>query len=149
MLRGDLNTPNPPLPYAPAALSLGVGWLSNIEARTRALAAQIKLNPAYKQQMGVDKGIVPSAGAVALSVRAIARPLSRVDIRVKRGGYAAVALYSRRGTVWEEIAVLNAQCYEDQRAPLVAWQPEQRIQGYQGNACVGDVSEVIAVVTQP
>lgn len=153
VLRGDLNTPNPPLPNPPAALTLGIGWLGNIEARTRQLVAQIKANTAYTEQIGQDMGIEPVAGSASLSVRAIARPLSRVDIRVTRGGYAAVALDSRRGGGdWEQIAVLNAATYEDQRPPLTAGQPETReyrIQGYQGNARVGDVSETVAVVTEP
>lgn len=153
ILRGDLNTPNPQLPSAPAALTLGVGWLANIEARTRQLVAQIKANAAYTAQMGQDMGIIPSGGAVALSIKATPRPLSRVDLRVTRGGYSGVALDSRRGGGgWEQIAVLNAATYEDQRPPLVPGQPEQReyrIQGYQGNARVGDVSEVVSVVTQP
>lgn len=153
VLRGDLNTPNPPLPNPPAALTLGLGWQANIEARTRQLAAQIKANTAYTTQMGEDMGIEPTGGAVALSVRAVARPNHRVDVRVTRGGYPAAALDSRRnGGPWEQIAVLVNATWEDTRPPLVPGQPETReyrAQGYQGNARVGDVSETVAVVTEP
>lgn len=154
VLHGALNTPNPVVPNVPGALTLGLGWLANIEARTRQLANQIKANTAYTAQMGQDMGIVdttvPSGNVV---VFATALTQSQVDIRVTKGGYAVVVLDSRRGGGnWEQLAVMTTANYVDARPPLTAGQPEQReyrAQGYQNNQRVGALSPIVSAVTVP
>jgi hypothetical protein len=154
VLHGVINTPNPQIPNVPAVLSLGLGWLANIEARTRQLVAQIKANGAYTAQMGQDMGIVDgSAPSGNVTVVATALTQSQIDIRVGKGGYAVVVLESRRaGGAWELIATLTTAHYVDNRAPLVPGQPEQReyrAQGFENNQRVGALSPVVSAVTVP
>lgn len=154
VLHGQLNTPAPPLPNVPAVVSMPLGWLPNLEARTRQLANQIKSNGAYTAQMGQDMGIVgstPPTGQVSVTATALTQ--SQVDVRVLKAGYAVVVVDSRRGGgAWEQLAVLTTASYVDNRPPLTPGQPEQRdyrAQGYVNNARTGPMSAVVSVVTVP
>ena len=154
VLHGELNLPNPPLPTVPGAISLGLGWMANIEARTRQYVAQIKANAAYTNQMGQDMGIfgvTPPAGQVTVTAQALTQ--SQVAIQVFKAGFGTVVLDSRvAGGAWEQIAFLTDVNYVDARAPLVAGQPEvreYRVQGYEDNARQGALSPVVQVVTVP
>lgn len=154
VLHGRLNTPNPPLPTVPGTITLAIGWLANIEDRTRQLVAQIKANAAFTQQMGEDMGIFgtePPVGQVAVQAQALTQ--SQVQITVFKAGFDVVVLDSRRGGgQWEQLAVLTDVDYVDARPPLVAGQPEvreYRCQAYQNNQRTGALSDVVSAVTVP
>ncbi|MBX7135536.1 MAG: hypothetical protein K1X67_22945 [Fimbriimonadaceae bacterium] len=154
MMEGLLNTPTPPAPTPPAAIVLPVGTLGNIEARTRRLVAEIKANPAFTRQMGVDMGIIATPTQLSTpSVAAAALTGSRIALRVKKGGYAVVLLMrSRDGVNWERIGVLDSATFIDDGPPLEDQKPEERhyrVQGYAKNAPVGEYSNVVTVVTIP
>ncbi len=154
VLHGALNTPAPPFPTVPAALTFGLGWLPNIEDRTRQLVNQIKANGAFTPQMGQDMGIFGvSAPAGVVSVDAQALSASQVAITVAKAGYDVVVVDSRRGGgAWEQIATLTTASTTDARPPIVAGQPEQReyrCQGFENNQRTGPISSVVSVVTVP
>lgn len=154
MIRGAINTPTPPAPTVPANITLPVGSLGNIEARTRQLVAQIKANSAFTQQMGEDMGIFPIPVPPGVpSVAASALTGSQIAIRVTKGGYANVVLWRQRGEgPWEQAAILDTANYVDQTPPVVPGQPEERryrVQGYANNAPTGAYSSVVSVVTVP
>jgi len=154
MLRGLINTPTPGAPTLPAALTLALGSLGNIEARTRQLVAQIKSNAAFTQQMGEDMGIFPVTQPLGSpSCTAEALTGHQVRIRIKKGGYANVVLWRQRGGgAWEQLAIVDVATYVDQSPPLVAGQPEERsyrVQGYANAAPEGAYSDTVTVVTIP
>ncbi|MBX7134102.1 MAG: hypothetical protein K1X67_15620 [Fimbriimonadaceae bacterium] len=154
MLEGLLNTPTPPAPTAPAAIVLPPGTLGNIAARTRRLVNEIKANPAYTRQMGVDMGIIQTPKQPTTpSVSATALPGSKISLRVKKGGYAVVVLWRQQGSgPWTQAAILNKASYIDEDPPLTPGMPEERhyrVQGFADNAPTGDYSDVITVVTIP
>lgn len=152
-LHGLLNTPNPPAPTVPTAFVVPIGSLANIEARTRALVAQIKANGAYTAQMGQDMGIVPTAGTLGTpEVFATVQP-GKVILRGNRAGYPALALFRQIGTgAWVQIAVMTSATFEDLDPSTIPSQPEARnyrVQGYVNSQLTGSYSNIVAVVTVP
>ena len=155
VLHGDLNTPNPVPPTVPASIVMPLGWLANIEARTRQLVTQIRANGAFTQQMAEDMGIVstPTEPGQVEILSAIPTSGGRVDLTVLKAGYGVVALDSRRaGGDWEQIALLTTASYEDARPLVVGGQPEERdyrCQAYENNGRTGSVSATVTVTASP
>ena len=140
---------------AVGVIVLGLGWLPNIEDRTRQGVAQIKANSAFTQQMGEDMNIfgttVPPGQVLVSSAQALSG--SQVAITAYKAGFALVTLRSRRGGgSWETLAVMDTPNFLDNRPPLVPGQPEQReytVQGYENQQNQGAVSPIVTAVTLP
>ena len=154
VLRGDPLAPIPVAPVAPATLSLALGALPGIEARTRAFATTIKASPNFTPAIGEAYGIVgtsPVQGTPTLAVTSLTG--SQVRLRIGKAGFSVLAVDSRRGGgSWEQIGVSQTAEFIDTRAPLVPGQPEQReyrVQGMLNNARTGDPSDIVSVVTTP
>lgn len=155
ILEGDLGIAMPTLPAVPTNPAYGVGSAPSIEARTRQLAAIVKASVGYTESIGELYGIVapaaPPAGVPSLVGTALTA--SQVSLAVSKAGHALVAIDSRRGGgAWEQIGVAQVATFIDDRAPLVAGQPElreYRAQAMENNVRVGAVSAIISVVTVP
>ena len=156
ILRGDPAAALPGLPTLPAALTVPLGGLPGIEARTRSFANIIKADADYTPQVGEDYGIVAVAGGGPTTPGLVATALpgtSQVSLAIAKGGYSVVAIDMRRGGGgWVQIGVSQTATFVDATAPLVAGQPEvreYRAQGMVGNARVGNLSAVVSAVTVP
>lgn len=155
ILRGDHLAPMPALPVAPADLTVVIGGLPGIEARTRGYVSTIKASSAYTTAVGEAYGIVaPEPGVPGPpTVSATALPASQVRLAIGKAGYSVLAVDSRRGGGgWEQIGVSMTAEYIDTRAPLTPGTPEQReyrVQGMEENARVGFLSDVSIAVTTP
>jgi hypothetical protein len=155
ILAGSATEPMPPVPTPPAAITVPVGALPGIEARTRLFASIIRAQPTYTAQIGELYGIVVPAAASQKTPSLVAQALtvSQVRLKIAKAGFAVLAVDSRRGGgEWEPIGVSQTAVYIDARAPLTAGQPElreYRCQGLQYNARVGAMSGVVSAVTIP
>ena len=155
VLRGPHGTALPGAPVPPAAISVPVGAVAAIEDYTRRLVAQIKAHSAYTEAIGQAMGIVgPGAGAHGTpAVVAQALTQSQVSLNLTKAGYSVLAIESRRGGgAWEQIGIAQTATYVDQRAPVVAGQPEQReyrVQGMVNNQRDGAFSAISSAVTVP
>lgn len=128
----------PPLPAAdatatpplPATVPVRAGALSRIFD----LVQIIKRCPGYDESIGMDLGIL---GNEATSTATHPTFILKIDgmgaggcgcvnIRIKRYGHYAVALYSRRGGGWELLGIAAKALYLDERPLLVPGQPEVR-----------------------
>jgi hypothetical protein len=154
VFRGLLNDPIPPVPTVPAVIVPPAGAIGGIEAYTRQLAAQIKANSAFTEQMGSDMGITSKPAEVGTpSIQATPLTQSQVQLNVFKAGYDVIAVDSLRGGgQWEQIHLLTSAQIVDNRPPLIAGMPEQRqyrCQGYDNNQRVGALSGIVTVVTNP
>ena len=156
MLFGDKTAPLPTPPTNPAFVVGPGAFLPGIRDRTRDFANIIKASPLYTQAVGEDYGIVAPIGAgpstPAIKVSALAGT-SQVQLRISKGGYAAVAIDMQRGGgVWSEVQRVLTASYVDATPPTVPGQPEQRnyrAQGVVGDVRSGDLSPTVPVVTVP
>jgi hypothetical protein len=122
----------PPLPTLPGSLT---GVKPGALQRTFDLVAVLKRSPGYTEAIGQDLGIVGEADTTVytrpdftLKVEGLGSGgCNCVKVRHKRYGHYAVAVYSRRGTGdWELLHISAESPYLDERALLVAGQPEIR-----------------------
>jgi hypothetical protein len=152
---GNRNVPAPIPPVAPPGIAPAVGSMNGIVERTRRFIRVIKAAPGYTRAVGESYGVVPPERARPGTPRVSAEALSgtRVRLRLFKAGYSFFAIDSRRGSGgWEQVGYSSRAVYLDDRAPLVAGQPEQReyrVQGIVGNTRTGDLSDVASVVTVP
>lgn len=155
MLEGAIGTPAPSIPTVPAALTLAVGTLPSVEARTRQYAALIRASVGYTDAIGEQYGLIaiPGGGATTPSLVAAALSGAQVRLAISKAGYSVLAIDSRRGGgAWEQIGISMTAEYIDARALLVAGQPEvreYRAQGMENNARVGAMSPVVSAVAVP
>jgi len=155
LMAGNRNVPAPAPPVAPAALSLAVGSMQGIVDRSRRFIRVIKASEGYTRAVGEAYGIVPPErprhGTPTVSAEAIMG--GPVRLRLFKAGYSFFAIDSRRGGGdWEQIGFSNRALFLDERAPLVAGQPElreYRVRGIVGNTRTGELSDVASVVTLP
>lgn len=155
LMAGNRIVPAPAPPVAPAGLVLAPGSMNGIVERTRRYIRVVKASGAYTRAVGEAYGIVPPErarhGTPTVSAEAFANTLVR--LRLFKAGYSFFAIDSRRGGGdWEQIGFSNRALFLDERAPLVAGQPElreYRVQGIVGNTRTGDLSNVVAIVTVP
>lgn len=158
LLSGPNGTTLPPVPTVPAAFTYLSGPatpLPSIEFRTRGFAAIIKASVGYTAEIGEQYGIIAPVADLPTTPSLVAQSLtaSQVRLAIAKAGYDVLAVDSKRGAgVWEQIGVSMTAEYIDNRAPLVASQPEQReyrVQGMQNNARVGATSAIVSAVTVP
>lgn len=119
------------VPPIPATVAVPPGALQRIFD----LVAIIKHSPNYTQAIGQDLGVVGEEDTTVytrpdftLKVEGLGSGgCNCVKVRHKRYGHYAVAVYSRRGTGdWELLHISAESPYLDERALLVAGQPEIR-----------------------
>jgi len=155
MLEGDPGASLPPVPTVPATISVALGALPGIEARTRQFAGILRAAVGYTPEIGELYGIVaPAGGGLATpSLQVFALTASQVRVAISKGGYDVVAIDGRiNGGAWTFLGIAQTAEYLDARAPVVAGQPElreYRAQGMTDNNRVGDNSAVAGVWTLP
>jgi hypothetical protein len=157
VLNGPAGGPFPPAPTAPVAPTFDPASKPAIRPRTRRSAGIVKADSDYSRSVGERFGIIaPEAGPRADPSIRRAEPStgsSRVALRLKKGGYALIAVDMRRsGGAWEQIGVSQTATFVDATPPLVAGQPEQReyrVQGMLANARTGRLSATVSAVTVP
>ena len=156
---GPTGSPTPAVPSAPS-LSVPEGDVPapGIVPRLSKLVQAIRNNPAYTESMGADMGIVPSGPSSSESLKpdasASAGMSSTVKVIFKKNGHDAVIIEGQRGseTGFAQLDKVMRSPWTDNRAPLVAGQPEirkYRLCYCDGDEAVGDFSDVITVVTVP
>ncbi|MBA3724963.1 MAG: hypothetical protein H0W86_00590 [Armatimonadetes bacterium] len=143
-LDSDLGTPTPPVPVPPSAIVPSAGAMVGVEAFTRQLVAQLKahpnMTPAIEAAMGI-RGTADTFGDPEI-ISAIPRGASQVRLRLKKAGYPACAVDSRRpGGAWDEIGISLTAGVSEVR--------EYRIQGVLDNVRQGSISAVVQVATTP
>ena len=143
-LDGPIGVIAPSLPAPPASITLPVGAIASIQARTRQYAALIKAQPTYTHSIGELYGIEPPA----------AGPLADPSVRtaMPTAGTSNVVLNLTKGGAWNQIGVSQTATFTDTTALLVAGQPEQRdyrVQGMLNNARAGGLSATVSAVTVP
>ncbi len=129
-----------------------------VKARIRILVKQIKANSAYTVVIGEDLGIVAPAPPINPNPKpqgsAMALTKSQVQLKFVKGRYTGVQVESKRGaeTQWSVMGSYFRSPLVDERAPLVAGQPEVRSYRYtylDGNDTVGQASDTFTVTTTP
>lgn len=145
----------PTYPAAPATV-----MTAGIFAQIVRLVDRIKNTTGYTTAMGEDLGIEnpvpdPSDPMTAQPTgNAIALPGSQVQIEWVKAGFTGVVVESQRGaeTGWTLLGTDFIAPYVDNRAPLVAGQPEvrkYRLRYLDGDSPVGLYSDIIVVTTIP
>lgn len=157
-LYGTLGSPSPMLPAAGPAITLAVRP-PGIVPRARAMAKRIKAHPAYTTSIGADLGIIgtePSAPATPPKPTFTADVLAGYDVELNfaKAGHDSVHIEGKRAgeTTWTFLARDSYKPYVDNRAALVAGQPEQRqyrMRYVDGDALVGIYSDVVSVTVGP
>ncbi len=151
--KGTGNTPITSFP-APTGMPMPpvTPVIPGVEARFRALAAQIKTNPAYTQAMGEDLGIVADESTTTLTKPTLSLKLVGTEpvVGFKKLSSDGIKLYSKRGaeTDFSFLAVDTRSPYVDNRPNLVPGTTEKRTyQAYfiVNDAVVGGVSDDISI----
>ncbi len=143
------------VPPLPAVVPVPPGALKRIFAFIQA----IKSRPAYTDPLGLTLGIVGSEDTTENPLPTFTLELERssgcecVKVKFKKNGRQGVIIFSRRaGGAWEMLAIDLSSPYLDERALLVAGQPEvreYRLQYYDDAAPVGDFTPVQSVTVTP
>lgn len=154
-LDSDLGTPIPAVPVLPGAIVPPVGAVVGVEAFTRMIVAQLKASAAMTGAIEAAMGIRGPAASFGDPSIISLTPLgaSQVRVRLKKAGYPAVAIDSRRaGGAWDEIGLSLTATFVDARPPLtpgVSEVREYRIQGVLDNVRQGSISAALQVATTP
>lgn len=156
---GPVDSPTPVVPSVPnPGVPEGDMPPPGIRPRMRKLVQAIKNHPNYTDAMGADMGLIAStpseSGTPKPDASGKAKMNSQVELRFKKGGHDAVIIESQRGseTGWTLLDKVLRSPWTDDRAPLVANQPEvrkYRLCYCDSDEAVGDFSDVITVVTVP
>lgn len=129
-----------------------------IVPRVRALAKRLKANAAYTESIGRDLGIArPAIGPVSTAKpTGAAQSLvnSQVQIKFIKNGHAGICIESRRAneTEWAMMGNYLRSPVMDTRSPVVVNQPElrsYRMRYLDGNAAIGEPSDILTVTTMP
>lgn len=158
LLYAPIGTAVPGLPADAAKGSLPLGAIAGIIAWTRQIVQRTKAHPAYTDAIGADFGILPpgpgAAGAQpTLEGSALTGFQVSIDFELLRR--KSIEIHSKRGAEpdFTLLAVDTGPPYIDNRAPLVASTPEQRL--YRGrfrdndDQPIGTWSDIITVTAQP
>ena len=154
LLDGNFRHPLGPVSAPPDPLVMPAGVIAGIKPWTRRLIRQIKSHPDFQSSMGVALRIVTAPieredpSIVVRSVRE-----SSVTLRIRRGGYSAVAIEGKRGGGdWEAVGFAMISKFEDARPPLeegrAEWR-EYRAQGIHRNERTGGMSPIVGTWTAP
>lgn len=157
LINSAVGTPLPPAPTPPAAISLGIGAATAIEARTRQYANRIKASTTYTPAIGELYGIIaPEEGAPGTPsiVKATALIDADVALKIKKNGHNAVAVdMKRHSEPWTQIGVSIGTTFVDTIEPTTpdgCEMREYRVQGMDSqNNRIGDVSSTVSTVTMP
>ncbi len=154
-LGAPLGTATPPVPVAPAGLSVPVGVVVGIDAYTKGIIGQLDAHPNMTDAIRAAMGIGPDPRTLGNPSITSATALggSQVALRLKLARYKAVAVDRRRaGGAWEQIGVSIIADFVDTAAPLTAGVSESReyrIQGIVANVRQGAISATALVATTP
>jgi len=158
VFNSPIGTALPLVPTVPATITVPIGGISAIRARTTLqYAPTIKASAGYTDAVGELYGIVaPAPGPAADPSIQRASPLvgtSSVMLDLAKGGYEVIAIdMQRAGGGWVQIGISQTAIFTDVTPPLVAGQPEQRnyrCQGMLNNARTGGMSPTVSAVTVP
>lgn len=153
-LDSPLGTGAPIVPVPPATIVVPVGAPVGMEALARQLAGQLNAHPNMTDAIRIAMGIVGTPGTLG-TVRIVSGTAvggSQVALRLGLAGYAAVAVYMKRGGATTKVGVSISASFTDTTAPLVAGQSESReywIRGIVDNVETGDISATVLVATTP
>ncbi|MBX3111039.1 MAG: hypothetical protein KF857_03445 [Fimbriimonadaceae bacterium] len=131
MLYAPLGTAVPTAPSATAWADFPVGAIAGIVPWYRQIAARIKTDPGYTVAIGQDLGIVSTGAAPGVTppvLTGTALTGYNVEVGWNRGGHAGVRVRSQRAAeaTWTEIGTDMTPPFVDNRAALVAGEPEER-----------------------
>ena len=158
---GPVGTPLGAYPTAPTyPIPPATVMTADIFGQIVNLAERIKRTVGYTTTMGEDLGIenpVPDPGdplTAQPTGRATALPGSQIQLDWVKAGFTGVVVESQRGaeTGWTLLGTDFFAPYVDNRAPLVAGQPEvrkYRLRYLDGDSPVGLYSDIIVVTTIP
>jgi hypothetical protein len=154
LLDGDYNLPLGQISVAPPPPAIPAGAIAGVKPWTRRLIRQIKSHPAYGPSIGAALGIVMTPSEreePSLIVRSVID--SVVTLRVRRGGFSAVAIEGKRGDGdWETVGFATISRFQDARPPLeegrAEWR-EDRAQGIHRNERTGMMSPIVGTWTAP
>lgn len=152
---GGAPPPAPSTGAAPATVAPGV------LPRLRQLVQRIRYAPGYTEDIGKDLGIEDEEGSNAVdtdtakpTAKATALPNHHVRIEFNKRRFDGVWIESRRkgDADWIPLGVDLYSPYMDTRPPAQAGTPEvreYRLRFYEGDAPIGEWSDIISITTTP
>ena len=144
-----------PLPAMPTPPTAPATVVTGIFTRVRDLVRRIKAHPNYTVNIGEDLGIEGSSQTASLvtgpSFKAVAKINWVVELQWKKKGSSGVQVECMRGSEagWTVIGQDFRSPFTDNRAPLVANQPETRryrMSYLVNDVTTGPVSDTVTIV---